>query len=58
MELTGLPLIGLLIGLPVAALIGVVIWSALDVEQLERDGWRCDVVHIDGCTPKRVWYKP
>ena len=48
----------LLIGLPIVISIGVGVSKHLAVERLKRDGWRCEGVHIDGCTPKRVWYKP
>ena len=54
MEITEL----LFIGLPIALLVGLGVSRSLTVERLERDRWRCEVVHIDGCTPKRVWYKP
>ena len=54
MEITEL----LFIGLPVVILIGIGVWRSFAVERLERDGWQCHVVHVDGCTPKRVWYKP
>ena len=54
MEITEL----LFIGLFIVILIGIGVWKHLSVERLRRDGWRCDVVHVDGCTPKRVWYKP
>ena len=48
----------LFIGMPVVILVGIGVWRSRARERLERDGWRRSVVHTDGCTPKRVWYKP
>ena len=43
---------------PVAILIGLAALKFRTDARLLEDGWRYDVVHVDGCTPKKVWFKP